>query len=284
MAESKKEVSERTWKSWMSSSLFFFGNGEFGQVARLPSPKYARLPTEDLVVKVYNGPLSRKGDPQAIMAEELETMKKLEELQVPFRGTVEATTTEWEHKRFDRKFPAMVMKSAGSTSVYDKLQSWSEAEAQDFLFQALTLAMLWGSKNVAHNDIKPHNMMVSDDGILSFVDFGGVMIGEADGRTLCPKEFNFARLDIITLADQFIGTTCAKPKRYSQDAFLANAYMVGAAFTCASELDRFSGVVKVQTGSDVSVRKRVCQQLMINDVTKRYDIMEWFLDPDFQLV
>ena len=38
--------------------------------------------------------------------------------------------------------------------------------------------MLWGVNNVAHNDIKSTNVMVSEDGILSLIDFGGVTIGE----------------------------------------------------------------------------------------------------------
>lgn len=44
--------------------------------------------------------------------------------------------------------------------------------------QGLAIAMLWGVNNVAHNDIKSTNVMVSEDGILSLIDFGGVTIGE----------------------------------------------------------------------------------------------------------
>lgn len=53
--------------------------------------------------------------------------------------------------------------------------------------QSLVIAMLWGDKNVAHNDIKPANMMVSQDGVVSLVDFGAVTFGEESivslGRT-----------------------------------------------------------------------------------------------------
>lgn len=44
--------------------------------------------------------------------------------------------------------------------------------------QGLVIAMLWGAKDVAHNDIKAANMMVSDEGTLSFIDFSGVTFGE----------------------------------------------------------------------------------------------------------
>lgn len=37
------------------------------------------------------------------------------------------------------------------------------------------------------------------------------------------------------------------------------------------------------TASIVSVRERVCQQLMVNDITERYSLEDWLEDPDFQV-
>lgn len=46
------------------------------------------------------------------------------------------------------------------------------------------ISMLWGAKDVAHNDIKPDNMMVSDDGTVSFIDFGSVTFGDGVSSSL----------------------------------------------------------------------------------------------------
>lgn len=50
------------------------------------------------------------------------------------------------------------------------------------------------------------------------------------------------------------------------------------------DLKPYSFVSKrAMSGMIVSVRERVCQQLMINDISKRYNVVQWFLDPDFQV-
>lgn len=73
-----------------------------------PFPLFLQM----LVVKVFAGPLSQDGGGATAMKEEVETMTRLQELGVPFEGTlVASSTTEW--KRIGKFVPAIVMKSAG---------------------------------------------------------------------------------------------------------------------------------------------------------------------------
>lgn len=46
--------------------------------------------------------------------------------------------------------------------------------------------MLWGEKNVAHNDVNVRNIMVSEVGRVSLIDFGGVTFGEVSNGKLPP--------------------------------------------------------------------------------------------------
>lgn len=65
-----------------------------------------------LVVKVFNRPFSRDGGEEATMSEEARIMTKLEELGVPFEGTLVASTTEWPGRN-GKMHPAIIMKRAG---------------------------------------------------------------------------------------------------------------------------------------------------------------------------
>lgn len=64
-----------------------------------------------LVVKVFNGPLCRGRDAEAVMNKEIATMNELQERRVPFIGKVVASTAEWEE--YGKKYPAMALKTAG---------------------------------------------------------------------------------------------------------------------------------------------------------------------------
>lgn len=68
-----------------------------------------------LVVKLFNGAVCLKGGPEcalAIMTEEVEKMTKLQKLGVPFQGTFEDSTTEWNWGH-GRTCPAIIMKRSG---------------------------------------------------------------------------------------------------------------------------------------------------------------------------
>lgn len=68
-----------------------------------------------LVVKIFKGSLSRHGNAEDIMNEEMRKMTKLQELGLPFRGTVEASTTQWKERvgATWKYYPALAIKTAG---------------------------------------------------------------------------------------------------------------------------------------------------------------------------
>lgn len=62
--------------------------------------------------------------------------------------------------------------------------------------QSLVIAMVWGEAGVAHNDIKPANMMWGENNVMTLIDFGGVTFSKVSRRQLratvrAPRPFFF---------------------------------------------------------------------------------------------